>query len=123
MGDTFAQFRRIEGVEKLAREGKLQDLPGFGEKSEQNILKGHGVRQTLVWSLQTQCRGRRSREVFCLHHECRTVRNPRPLWNPVTPAGSLRRGRETIGDIDLLVTMRPGHDKQKDVDAVAEHIL
>ncbi|MGA6959699.1 MAG: PHP domain-containing protein, partial [Candidatus Acidiferrales bacterium] len=41
----------------------------------------------------------------------------------VTPAGSLRRGKETIGDLDLLVTMRPGHDKQKDVDAVAEHIL
>jgi DNA polymerase (family 10) len=41
----------------------------------------------------------------------------------VTPAGSLRRGKETIGDLDLLVTMRPGRDKQKDVDEVAEHIL
>jgi DNA polymerase (family 10) len=41
----------------------------------------------------------------------------------VTPAGSLRRGKETVGDLDLLVTMRPGHDKQKDVDAVAAHIL
>ena len=41
----------------------------------------------------------------------------------VTPAGSLRRGKETIGDLDLLVTMRPGRDKQEDVDAVAEHIL
>ena len=29
----------VEEVEKLAREGKLRDLPGFGEKSEQNILK------------------------------------------------------------------------------------
>src|SRR3984885_5593661 len=29
----------VEGVAKLAREGKLRDLPGFGEKSEQNILK------------------------------------------------------------------------------------
>ena len=27
---------------------------------------------------------------------------------PVTPAGSLRRGKETIGDLDLLVTLRPG---------------
>ena len=35
----------------------------------------------------------------------------------------MRRGRETVGDLDLLVTMRPGQDKQKDVDAVAEHIL
>ncbi len=29
----------VEQVEKLAREGKLRDLAGFGEKSEQNILK------------------------------------------------------------------------------------
>src|SRR5216684_3109984 len=29
----------VADVEKLAREGKLRDLPGFGEKSEQNILK------------------------------------------------------------------------------------
>ncbi len=29
----------VDGVAKLAREGKLRDLPGFGEKSEQNILK------------------------------------------------------------------------------------
>ena len=29
----------VEGLEKLAREGKLRDLEGFGEKSEQNILK------------------------------------------------------------------------------------
>src|SRR6204780_3760687 len=32
----------VEGVEKLATEGKLRDLPGFGEKSEQNILKAAG---------------------------------------------------------------------------------
>jgi len=41
----------------------------------------------------------------------------------VTPAGSLRRGKETVGDLDLLVTMAEGHTKQKDVDAVAKHIL
>ncbi len=29
----------IADVEKLAKEGKLRNLPGFGEKSEQNILK------------------------------------------------------------------------------------
>ncbi|MGA6960143.1 MAG: helix-hairpin-helix domain-containing protein, partial [Candidatus Acidiferrales bacterium] len=29
----------VEGIEKLAQDGKLRDLEGFGEKSEQNILK------------------------------------------------------------------------------------
>jgi DNA polymerase (family 10) len=41
----------------------------------------------------------------------------------VTPAGSLRRGKETVGDLDLLVTLAPGHTKQKEVDAIAAHIL
>jgi len=41
----------------------------------------------------------------------------------VTPAGSLRRGKETVGDLDLLVTMAERHTKQKEVDAVAKHIL
>src|SRR6202163_1869859 len=33
----------VEEVEKLARDGKLRDLPGFGEKSEENILKATEV--------------------------------------------------------------------------------
>src|ERR1019366_4208196 len=35
---TF-QASTVEQVEQLARDGKLRDLPGFGEKSEENILK------------------------------------------------------------------------------------
>src|SRR6516225_7968082 len=33
----------VAAVEQLAKEGKLRDLPGFGEKSEQNILKAAEV--------------------------------------------------------------------------------
>src|SRR6204780_421831 len=40
----------VEGVEKLATEGKLRDLPGFGEKSEQNILKAAGQFKNLSGS-------------------------------------------------------------------------
>src|SRR5258708_12222917 len=29
----------VADVERIAKEGKLRDVPGFGEKSEQNILK------------------------------------------------------------------------------------
>ena len=41
----------------------------------------------------------------------------------VTPAGSLRRGKETVGDLDLLLTLGAGHTAQKQVDALAKHIL
>jgi DNA polymerase (family X) len=109
----------VEGVEKLAREGKLRDLPGFGEKSEQNILKAAEQFKHLSGS------GR-----FHLHVAddeayklAAYIAKAGEAVESVTPAGSLRRRKETIGDLDLLVTMRPGRDKQKDVDAVADHIL
>src|SRR5208282_1656784 len=38
-------------------------------------------------------------------------------------AGSLRRSKETVGDLDLLVTMPEEHAKPRDVAAVSEHIL
>src|SRR5258707_374997 len=41
----------------------------------------------------------------------------------VTPAGSLRRGKETVGDLDLLVSLAEGHTSQKQVDALAKHVL
>ena len=44
------------------------------------------------------------------------------LVSSVTPAGSLRRGRETVGDLDLLVTLarRP---KSAETESLSEHIL
>src|SRR5271154_7518653 len=33
----------VEGLEQMARDGKLRDLEGFGEKSEENILKATAV--------------------------------------------------------------------------------
>ena len=107
----------VEGVEQLAREGKLHDIPGFGEKSEQNILKATDLfkRSSGRFLINTATEEAERLSAFILEAG-KSVES-------VTPAGSLRRGKETIGDLDLLVTMRPGHDKQKDVDAVAAHIL
>jgi DNA polymerase (family X) len=107
----------VEDVAKLCREEKLRDLPGFGEKSEQNILKAtefakKSSGRVHVDRAETEC----TRFAEYIRLGCEQVES-------VTAAGSLRRGRETIGDLDLLVTMRPGRDSQKDVDKVAEHIL
>ena len=109
----------VEGVEKLAREGKLRDLPHFGEKSEQNILKAAEQFKHLAGSGRVRL-DVATEEARLLAEYIATAGQ---AVESVTPAGSLRRGKETIGDIDLLVTMRPGRDKQKDVDAVAAHIL
>jgi DNA polymerase (family X) len=109
----------VEGVEKLAKEGKLRDLPGFGEKSEQNILKAAGQFKNLSGSGRVRINVADEEAQKLVAY----IAKAGEAVESVTPAGSLRRGRETIGDLDLLVTMRPGHDKQKDVDAVAAHIL
>jgi DNA polymerase (family 10) len=109
----------VDGVATLAREGKLRDLPGFGEKSEQNILKAAEQHKNLSGSGRVRLNVADD-EAQKLSAYITKVGD---VVESVTPAGSLRRGRETVGDLDLLVTMRPGKDKQKDIDAVAEHIL
>ena len=110
----------VADVEKLAREEKLREVPGFGEKSEQNILKACEQYHALAGaSARVQINvaedAARLYTAYILK-ACQQVES-------VTPAGSLRRGRETVGDLDLLLTMKPGHDSQEDIDKVAEHLL
>ncbi len=89
----------VEAAEDAARAGKLRDLPGFGPKSEARILAGieafHrqqksgrtpiGVALPMARALLAQLRG------------------AAPGIERAEVAGSLRRWRETIGDVDLLV--------------------
>ncbi len=106
----------IDQIEQLARQGKLRELPGFGEKSETNILK----------AIETykQISGR-----FLLDFaECEAekliqhIRSCGKLAGSVDLAGSFRRGKETVGDLDLLVTLAGKHT-QKQLDALAARIL
>jgi DNA polymerase (family 10) len=91
------QAADIEGVEKLAKEGKLRELPRLSEKSEQKILK----------SIEDY---RRIAGRFLIDEADRTARRLAEHLShisgidTITPAGSLRRGRETVGDLDVLIT-------------------
>src|SRR5208283_4031414 len=131
----------VADVEKLAKEGKLRDLPGFGEKSEQNILKAVEVFKKSSGRFLIS-RGEEAAIAIGAH-----IKKAGKGVESVTPAGSLRRGKETIGDLDLLVTLtesgewrvasgekskkeKPkstgksaGATRQAEVDAIAEHIL
>jgi DNA polymerase (family 10) len=115
----WKQFKAgtVADLERIAKEGKLRDLAGFGEKSEQNILKAVEV-------------FKKSSGRFHLHTAedaaaaiTEHIRKAGKAAESVTPAGSLRRGKETVGDLDLLVTLADGHTSQKQVDALAKHIL
>src|SRR4051794_32324197 len=94
--DAF-QICDVEGVAKLASEGKLRTLPRLSEKSEQKILKSiENYRQlTGRFLLNTADEVATKMTDFLAGL---------PGVEKVTPAGSLRRGRETVGDLDLLVT-------------------
>jgi DNA polymerase (family 10) len=107
----------VADVEKLAKESKLRDVEGFGERSEQNILKAveQFKRSTGRFLLST---AEAAAEALRAH-----IERGGKAAESVTPAGSLRRGKETVGDLDLLVTLADGHTSQKQVDALAEHIL
>lgn len=87
----------LAGVEKLAREGKLHELPRLGAKQEQKILKAIEDYRRIA--------GR-----YCLDVADKIAQNLTEHLaglqgvDKITPAGSLRRGRETVGDLDILVT-------------------
>jgi DNA polymerase (family 10) len=117
----FKQFgvSTVADVEKLCRQEKLRDIPGFGEKSEQNILKAAEQFKNLSGSARLKidvAEEEARRYTAYILKACEQIES-------VTPAGSLRRGRETVGDLDLLLTVKPGHDSQQDIDRVAQHLL
>ncbi len=87
----------VDGVEKLAREGKIRELPRMGEKHEAKLLKAiEDYRRIggrfLIDAAELEC------EKIVAYVE------RFPGIDKITPAGSLRRGRDTVGDLDILVT-------------------
>jgi DNA polymerase (family 10) len=107
----------VADVERIAKEGKLRDLPGFGEKSEQNILKAVEVFKKSSGRFHIDVAEDAAMAIVA------HIKKAGKAVHDVTPAGSLRRGKETVGDLDLLVTLADGHTSQKHVDALAKHIL
>jgi DNA polymerase (family 10) len=115
----WSNFRAgtVADVEKLAKEGKLRDLPGFGEKTEQNILKAVETFKRSTGRVRIDKAEAAAAELI------EFIKQYGKGVESITPAGSLRRGRETVGDLDLLLILGEGHTSQKKIDAIAEHIL
>jgi len=107
----------VDAVEKLAQEGRLRLLEGFGEKTEQNILRAaENYKKTAGRFMINRA------EETALKLIAHINQLGEKKVESVIPAGSLRRGRETVGDLDLLLTVAKGCT-QKTVDAITEHIL
>jgi DNA polymerase (family X) len=91
------QARTIDDLERLCQERKLRDLPRMGAKLEEKVLRSIAqYRQRTGRYLLSYVEGIAEELIETLRQV--------PGVEAITPAGSLRRGRETAGDLDLLVT-------------------
>jgi len=89
-------IRNLKTLEKAARDNKISPLFGFGEKTEKNILEGINFLK-------------RSKGRFLLGEILPVakrvygkLKNLKEV-EAISPAGSVRRMKETIGDVDFLV--------------------
>ena len=111
------QVSDVDGVEKLAREGKIRELPRMGEKHEQKLLKAiEDYRRIsgrfLLDAAETEA------------NKLTDYLAKLPGFDKITPAGSLRRGRETVGDLDILVTGAAccsAEEREKAVSYIAQY--
>ncbi len=91
------KIKNIDDLERLAKKGELKDLPGIRIKTEENILKGiemvkrHGERHPI------------GRVLPMAEDMLKRLRETTPVKD-LCLAGSLRRWKETIKDIDILAT-------------------
>jgi len=99
-------IKNLNDLEKAAKKGIIKKLEGFGEKSENQILEGIDFAKS-------------SGKRFLLGHIYdialsieNQLKNSREVTK-VSLAGSIKRMKETIGDIDILVTSK---DPKKTMD-------
>ncbi len=107
----------VDGVEKLAREGKIRELPRMGEKHEQKLLKAIEDYRRISGRFLIDVAETEAQKLTAYLAKF-------PGFDKITPAGSLRRGRETVGDLDILVTGAAccsPEEREKSVQYVAKY--
>lgn len=90
-------IRTVDDLEAAAKAGRIRDLPGFAEKTEANILA----------SIQVSRTAKERRLLGYILPVARDIERRLaafPTVGQVSLAGSIRRRKETIGDVDILAT-------------------
>jgi DNA polymerase (family 10) len=86
----------LDSLEKAANDGKLSTLPGLGSKTQKQILEGIQVARSGL-------KRRLLADALSIATDLEKQLRKLPVINQLVIAGSARRRRETIGDIDILV--------------------
>jgi DNA polymerase (family 10) len=103
----------IDALEEAAKRGDLLTLPRMGQRFTDKLIKGIEDHRKNSSRFRIDVALEHANRISALIFEF-------PGIETITPAGSLRRGRESVGDLDLLVT---GPACEADVVAAAvEHV-
>lgn len=87
----------LEDLEEAGKNGRIRELKGFGEKSEENILKG--------LEIVKKSRGKSHlSEVLPVAAKVKREMLDSGLFADLVFAGSLRRRKYEVGDVDILAT-------------------
>ncbi len=93
------KIKNLQDLETAAKAGKIRTLPNFGEKSEQNILEGIAFLK--------RDKGRfLLGEILPIAEQVQQQLKTLKEVEEISVAGSVRRMKETIGDVDFLVVSR-----------------
>ncbi len=95
------EVETVEQLRRAARSGRIRELPGFGEKTEAHIAQ----------ALEQRSRSKPRFKLAVAAQYAETLAAHLKSVSGVavvTIAGSFRRMRETVGDLDILVAARAG---------------
>ena len=95
------KIKDIPGLENACRDGKIAKLEGFGEKTQENILKG-------LEFLSKHSEQHRYDDALSASELVLAELKHIPGIQRMSVCGSLRRHREVIRDVDILVSAKDG---------------
>jgi DNA polymerase (family 10) len=94
--DTY-KVQSVDDLERICKEQKLRELPRMGAKLEEKVLRSIASYRQRQGRFLLSFAERAAEELVAYLSAV-------PGVEKITPAGSLRRAKETVGDLDLLVT-------------------
>jgi len=90
------KIKNLKDLERAAKAGKIRNLPNFGKKKEQNILEGiEFVKRSKGRFLLGEILPK-VQEIISELKKLKEIKQ-------ISEAGSVRRRKETIGDVDILI--------------------
>lgn len=107
------KIKNVAELKKFAEKGKLHDLKGFGKKTEANILKGIEIKGKFSQRMTIG-------QALSIAKEIVSYLKNKLNIKYVTEAGSLRRRREDIGDIDILAGAQNKDQAKKIMDVFTD---